>query len=252
MCPCKFCHKSALGALCRSLHENVVLCLPFKFILIRRWCDLRQVFFEAIKIGLLFGGVSLGPHLAKSQKIRDLGVLAKFVITPLYRHLWSRSLEQNIFLCVYFKCILIRRWCHLPQGLFEAPKVGLLFRGVSLSPPLAKSQKMRDLGVFAKFVIIWLYGHFWSRSLKQNIFLCLHFKCILITRWCHLRQVFLSPECGPTFSRSFPWSPLGKSSVNSRFRCPCQIFHNSALRALLEPQFETEHCPMFALQVRTN
>ena len=29
----------------------------------------------------------------------DLGVLAKFVITRLCGHLWSRSLQQNVVLC---------------------------------------------------------------------------------------------------------------------------------------------------------
>ena len=135
-----------------------------------------------------FLSISLGPPLAKSQKMADLGVLAKFVITRLYGHLWSRSLQQNVALCLHFKWILIRRWCHLRQGVFKAPIVGLLFWAFSLGPPLAKSQKMADLGVLAKFVITRLYGHLWSRSLQQNVALCLHFKCILIRRWCHLGQ----------------------------------------------------------------
>ena len=46
----------------------------------------------------------------------------------------------------------------------------------------AKSQKMRDGGVFPKFVIARLYGHFGSRGLQQNVVLCLHFKCIEIRR----------------------------------------------------------------------
>ena len=172
----------------RSLQQNLLLCLHFKCILIRRWCHLRQGVFEAPIVGLLFWAFSLGPPFAKSQKMADLGVLAKFVITRLYGHLWSRSLQQNLLLCLHFKCILIRRWCHLRQGVFEAPIVGLLFWAFSLGPPLAKSQKMADLGVLAKFVITRLYGHLWSRNLQQTLFLYLHFKCILIRRWCHLRQ----------------------------------------------------------------
>ena len=97
-------------------------------------------------------------------KISDLGVFAKFVITRLYGHLRSRSLQQNAVLCLHFKCILIWRWCNLRQGVFEAPIVGLLFWAFSLGPPLAKSQKMADVGVFAKFVITRLYGHLRSRS----------------------------------------------------------------------------------------
>ena len=196
----------------RSLHQNVVLCLPFKCILIRKWCHLRQGVFEARIVGLLFWAFSLGPPLAKSQKMADLGVLAKFVITRLYEHLWSRSLHQNFVLCLPFKCILIRRWCHLRQGVFEARIVGLLFWAFSLGPPLAKSQKMADLGVLAKFVITRLYGHLWSRSLHQNVVLCLPFKCILIRRWCHLRQgVFEARIVGLLFWAFSLGPPLAKS-----------------------------------------
>ena len=150
--------------------------------------------------------------LAKSQKMADLSVLGKFVITRLYGHLWSRSLQQNGLLWLHFKCILIRRWCNLRQGVFEAPIVGLLFWAFSLGPPLAKSQKMADLGVLAKFVITRLYGHLWCRSLQQNVLLWLHFKCILIRRWCNLRQgVFQAPIVGLLFWASSLGSPLAKS-----------------------------------------
>ena len=135
-----------------------------------------------------FLAFSLGPPLAKSQKIADLGVFAKFVITWLYGHLRSRSLQRNVVLCLHLKCILIRRGCNLRQGVFEAPIVGLLFLAFSLGPPLAKSQKMADLGVFAKFVITRLNGHLRSRSLQQNAVLCLHFKWILIRRGWILRK----------------------------------------------------------------
>ena len=183
----------------------------------------------------------------------DLGVLAKFVITRLYGHLWSRSLQQNVALCLHFKCILIRRWCHLGQGVFEECIVGLLFWAFSLGPPLAKSQKMADLGVLPKFVITRLYGHLWSRSLQQNVALCLHFKCILIRRWCHLRQgVFYAPKVGLLFWAFSLGPPFGKISENGRFRCPCQICHNSAIPTLMEPQFAAKCCSMFALQVHTN
>ena len=183
----------------------------------------------------------------------DLGVFAKFVITRPYGHLRSRSLQQNAVLCLHFKCILIRRWCNWRQGVFEAPMVGLLFWAFSLGPPLAKSQKMAHLGVFAKFVITRLYGHLRSRSLQENAVLCLHFKCILIRRWCNSRQgVFWSPYSRPTFLSIFPWSPLGKISENGRFRFLYQICHNSALGTLTEPQFEAKCCAMFALQVHTN
>ena len=102
--------------------------------------------FEARIVGLLFWAFCLGPPLAKCQKVADFGVLAKFVITRLCGHLWSRSLQQNVVLCLHFKCILIRTWCHLRQGVFEAPIVGLLIWAFCLGPPLAKCQKMADLG----------------------------------------------------------------------------------------------------------
>ena len=169
-CPWQICHNSALRALMEpQFAAKCSLWLHFKCILIRRWCDLRQGVFEARIVGLLFWAFSLGPPLAKSQKMADLGVLGKFVITRLCGHLWSRSLQQNVPLWLHFKCILIRRWCDLRQGVFEARIVGLLFWAFSLGPPLAKSQKMADLGVLGKFVITRLYGHLWSRRLQQNV-----------------------------------------------------------------------------------
>ena len=64
--------------------------------------------------------------------------------------------------------------------------------------------------------------------------------------------MFLKPLVRPTLSAIFPWSPLSKISENGRFRFPCKISHNWALRAPLEPPFAPECCPMFALYVETN
>ena len=172
----------------RRLKQNVPLRLHFKCILIMRWCDLRQGVFEARKVGLLFWAFSLGPPLAKSQKMADLGLLGKFVITRLHGHLWRRSLQQYLLLWLHFKCILIRWWCNLRQGVFEGRIVGLFFSAFSLGPALAKSQKIAYLGLLGKFVIIRLHGYLWRRSLQQNVLLWLHFKCILSRRWCDLRQ----------------------------------------------------------------
>ena len=63
---------------------------------------------------------------------------------------------------------------------------------------------------------------------------------------------FWSPYSRPTFLSILPWSPLGKISENGRFKCPCQICHNSAIPTLMEPQFAAKCCPMFPLQVHTN
>ena len=171
----------------RKLQQNVPLWLHFKGKLIKRWCDLRERVFEARIVGLLFLGFSLGPPLAKSQKMADLGLLGKFVITWLYGHLWRRKLQQNVPLWLHFKRILMRRWCDFRQGVFEARIVGLLFWAFSLGPPFEKSQKMADLGLLGKFVITRLYGHLWRRKLQQNVPLWLHFKC-------ELRQGVMKPE----------------------------------------------------------
>ena len=211
---------------------------------------MRRGVFEARIVGLLFWAFSLGPPLAKSQKMADLGLLGKFVITRLYGHLGRRNFKRNVPLWLHFKCMLIRRWCDLRQGVFEARVVGLLFWAFFLAPPLAKSQKMADLGLLGKFVITRLYGHLWRRSLQQKVPLWLHFKCILRGRWCHLRQgCFWSPHIRPTFFSIFRWSPLGEISENGRFRSPWQICHNSALRALMEAQFAAKSSSMIALQV---
>ena len=181
----------------------------------------------------------------------DLGVLAKFVITQLYGHLWSRSLQQNVAL--NFKCILIRRWCHLGQGVFEESIVGLLFWAFSLGPPKAKSQKMADLGVLAKFVITPIRTLDGANSLQQNVALCLHFKCILIRRWCHLREgVFEAPIVGLLFWAFCLGPPKAKSQKMADLGVTRQICHNSAIRTLMEPQFAAKCCSMFALQVHTN
>ena len=63
---------------------------------------------------------------------------------------------------------------------------------------------------------------------------------------------FWSLYSRPTFLSIFPWSPLGKVLENGRFRCPCQICHNSAIRKLMESKFAAKCPPMFALQVHTN
>ena len=54
-------------------------------------------------------GLSPGRNFAEFQKMRAEGVLAKFAIARLYRHLGSRGLLQNVVLCWHFKCILISR-----------------------------------------------------------------------------------------------------------------------------------------------
>ena len=167
--------------------------------------------FEARIVGLLFWAFSLGSPLAKSQKVADLGLLCKFVITRLHGHLWRRSWQQIVPIWLHFKCILIRQWCDLRQSVFEARIVGLLFWAFSLGLPLAKSQKMADLGLLRKFVITRLHGHLWRRGLQQNVPLWLHFKCMLVRRWCDLRQgVFEARIIGLLFWAFSLGPPLAK------------------------------------------
>ena len=59
--------------------------------------------------GLLSGGLSPGRNFTEFQKMRAEGVLAKFAIPRLYKHLGSRGLLQNVVLCWHFKGILINR-----------------------------------------------------------------------------------------------------------------------------------------------
>ena len=130
----------------------------------------------------------------KFQKMRDLGVFAKFPITRICRHFWSRGLKQNVVPRLHFKSILICRWKHLRRAAFQPRKFGLLFQPFSPCPPNEKSQKMRDFGVFAKFPITRFCRHFWSRGWQQNVVPWLHFKTILIRRWWYFGPgCFLSP-----------------------------------------------------------
>ena len=205
---------------------------------------MRQGVFEARIVGLPFWAFSHGPPLAQSQKMADLGLLGKFVITRLYGHLRRLKLQQNVPLWLHFKCIPIRRWCDLRQGVSEARKFDLIFWAFSFGPPLAKSQKMADFGLLGKFLITRLYGHLWRRKLQQNVTLWLHFKWTLIRRWCDLRQgVFEARIVGLLF-----WAfSLGKISKNGRFWSPWKICNNLALRALMEAQVATKCSSMIAL-----
>ena len=64
------------------------------------------------------------------------------------------------------------------QGVFS----GLLSAGLFPGRNFAEFQKMRAEGVLVKFAIARLYLHFESCGLLQNVVLCWHLKCILITR----------------------------------------------------------------------
>ena len=56
-------------------------------------------------MGQHFGGVSLARNFAEFQKMLDESVLTKFPIARVYGHFGSPGLQQNVVLCVRFKCI---------------------------------------------------------------------------------------------------------------------------------------------------
>ena len=144
-CPWQSCHNWALRALLEP--RFAAKCVPMIALQAHTNYEMMQFAqrcFWSPYSRPTFWAFSLGLPLAKSQKMADLGVLGKFVITRLYGHFWSRGLQQNVVLWLHFKLIPIRRWCNFRQGVFEAPTVGLLFWAFSLGPPLANSQKMAD------------------------------------------------------------------------------------------------------------
>ena len=58
-----------------------------------------RVFFLAFFLRVFIAG----RNFAEFQKMRAVGVLAKFAIARLYVHLESRGLLQNVVLCWHFK-----------------------------------------------------------------------------------------------------------------------------------------------------
>ena len=64
---------------------------------------------QGVFLWFVFGGLSFGRHFAEFQKMRDEGDLAKFAIARLCGHFRSRSLQQNVVLCLHFKCIVNTR-----------------------------------------------------------------------------------------------------------------------------------------------
>ena len=78
---------------------------------------------------------------------------------------------------------------------------------------------MGDLGVLAAFVIARLFGHLWSRCLRQDVVRYVGFKCILINRSDHLRRAVFKPlksaffsgpvSLGPPFGKSQKMGDLG-------------------------------------------
>ena len=122
-------------------------------------------FLKPLNTANFFEQFPLVPPFAKSQKMRVLAVLAKFVIARLCGHLWSCRLRQNVLLWLHL-CIVIKKSYDSGPHVFQAPKYGLLFSAVFLGLPFAKSQKMRVLGFLAKFFTTPLCGHLWSYRLR--------------------------------------------------------------------------------------
>ena len=97
--------------------------------------------FYALKVGLFFGPVSLGPPFEKSQKMGYLGVLAVFVIVPLRGHLWSRCLRQDIVRGLGFERMLIVRSDHLRRAVFKPLKSACFSGHFPLVPALENLRK---------------------------------------------------------------------------------------------------------------
>ena len=126
--------------------------------------------------------ISLGPPFAFFQKMRVLGDVAKIVITWSFGTLWSFFLRQTLLQSLHYK------WLHLEDNdvcarvlLAFSSEVYFLgnFWKTFLGLPFVLFLKMQVLGDLSKIAISWLFGHFWSWFLGQNIFQSLHFNCIL-------------------------------------------------------------------------
>ena len=74
-----------------------VRCVGFKRILIVKIRSFAPSCSQALKVGLFFGPVSLGPPFGKSQKMGDLGVLAAFVIARLCEELMESLFPARCF-----------------------------------------------------------------------------------------------------------------------------------------------------------
>ena len=125
----------------RCLRQDVVRCLGFKRILIVKIRSFAPSCSQALKVGLFFGPVSLGPPFGKSQKMGDLGVLAAFVIARLCGNLWSRCLRQDVVRYLGFKRILIVRSDHLRRAVLKPLKSACFSGQFPLVPPLENLRK---------------------------------------------------------------------------------------------------------------
>ena len=97
--------------------------------------------FQALKVGLFFGPVSLGPPFGKSQKMSDLGVLAAFVVAGLCGHLWTRCLREDVVQYLGFKRILIVRSDHLRRAVRKPLKSACFSGQFPLVLPLENLRK---------------------------------------------------------------------------------------------------------------
>ena len=141
-CPWQICHNSALPALLEP--RFAAKCSPMIALQAHTNYEMMQFAqgcFWSPYIRPIFLSIFPWSPLGKISENGRFRCPCKFVITRLYGHFWSRGLQQNVFLWLHFKRIPIRRWCNLRQGVFEAPKIGLLFWAFSLGPPLANLRK---------------------------------------------------------------------------------------------------------------
>ena len=138
-------------------------------------------------------------------------------------------------------------------GCFSSHYSQPTFLGIFPWSPLCKISEN------CRFRCPWQIGHNWAqRALMEPQFAAKCSSVIALQVHTNWEMMQFAPGCfsshysQPTFLGIFPWSPLCKISENYRFRCPWQIGHNSALRALMEPQFAAKCSSMIALQVHSN
>ena len=99
--------------------------------------------------------------------------------------------------------MLIKRSRDLRRRDFQDPTFGLLFGRFFLGPPFEKYLEMRNLGVFAKFVITGPCAQFRSRGLRQNVARSLRNRRILIKRWWDLRHFLFKRQSSAYFFSDF-------------------------------------------------
>ena len=160
--PWQICHNSAL----RALMEAQFAAKCFSMIALQVVTNYEMMRFAprcfwSLYIQPTFLSIFPWSSLGKISKNRPIigfkNTLANSSSSRLIRALMETQVCSKIFLLWLrlHKCPYKEIW-QICQG---RPIIGLLFWAFSLGPPLAKSQKIADIGLLGKLVITRLYGH---------------------------------------------------------------------------------------------